>query len=451
MENASPNKALWGGRFEAQPAEFLQRYGASLPFDKRMWAEDIQGSKAHAKMLAHVGVISQEDADAIRVGLDEVGADIAAGNFDFDINDEDIHMSVEKSLTQRIGAAGGRLHTGRSRNDQVALDDRLIARRLCRELHAKVCELREALLERAEGEFGVVMPGYTHMQKAQPVLFSHHMLAYYWMFTRDAKRLRDAYDAADVCPLGSAALAGTTYPLDRSMVADELGFADITKNSMDSVSDRDFFLDLLYACSVAQMHLSRLCEELVYWSSDEFRFITMDDTYSTGSSIMPHKKNPDVFEVMRAKCNKLQGLPSQILLIMNNLPSGYFRDLQVIKELFVPAFDELEDCLDMATYIIERIEVNRQILDDPRYDAMFSVEEVNRRVLEGVPFRDSYKQVGLEIEAGSFVPNKNIHHTHEGSIGNLCNKEVADLMTKLYDEFGFSDTKKAEADLLNVK
>ena len=323
MENASPNKALWGGRFEAQPAEFLQRYGASLPFDKRMWAEDIQGSKAHAKMLAHVGVISQEDADAIRAGLDEVGADIAAGNFDFDINDEDIHMSVEKSLTQRIGAAGGRLHTGRSRNDQVALDDRLIARRLCRELHAKVCELREVLLERAEGEFGVVMPGYTHMQKAQPVLFSHHMLSYYWMFTRDAKRLRDAYDAADVCPLGSAALAGTTYPLDRSMVADELGFADITKNSMDSVSDRDFFLDLLYACSVAQMHLSRLCEELVYWSSDEFRFITMDDTYSTGSSIMPQKKNPDFAELTRGKTGRVYGDLVSLLTTMKGIPLGY--------------------------------------------------------------------------------------------------------------------------------
>ncbi|MGN1236561.1 MAG: lyase family protein, partial [Bacteroidaceae bacterium] len=187
------------------------------------------------------------------------------------------------------------------------------------------------------------------------------------------------------------------------------------------------------------------------FNSQNFAFLKLPAECTTGSSIMPHKKNPDVFEVMRAKCNKLQGLPSQILLIMNNLPSGYFRDLQVIKELFVPAFDELEDCLDMATYIIERIEVNRHILDDPRYDAMFSVEEVNRRVLEGVPFRDSYKQVGLEIEAGSFVPNKNIHHTHEGSIGNLCNKEVAALMTKLYDEFGFSDTKKAEDDLLNVR
>ena len=206
------NGALWGGRFEARPAEFLQRYGASLPFDKRMWAEDIAGSKAHAAMLAKVGVVSAEDADAIRAGLDAVGADIAAGDFSFDINDEDIHMSVERSLTERIGAAGGRLHTGRSRNDQVALDDRLVTRRAARELHAKVLEMRAALLERAEGEFGVVMPGYTHMQKAQPVLFSHHMLAYYWMFARDTKRLRDAYDAAERLPARQRGAGGHDLP-----------------------------------------------------------------------------------------------------------------------------------------------------------------------------------------------------------------------------------------------
>ena len=395
MENASPNKALWGGRFEAQPAEFLQRYGASLPFDKRMWAEDIQGSKAHAKMLAHVGVISQEDADAIRVGLDEVGADIAAGNFDFDINDEDIHMSVEKSLTQRIGAAGGRLHTGRSRNDQVALDDRLIARRLCRELHAKVCELREALLERAEGEFGVVMPGYTHMQKAQPVLFSHHMLAYYWMFTRDAKRLRDAYDAADVCPLGSAALAGTTYPLDRSMVADELGFADITKNSMDSVSDRDFFLDLLYACSVAQMHLSRLCEELVYWSSDEFRFITMDDTYSTGSSIMPQKKNPDFAELTRGKCGRVYGDLMALLTTMKSLPLAYNNDLQECKEGPMDAAKTLSDCMEIAAGMLETMTVNADVmLAQAKTGFTAATDVADYLAKKGMPFREAHRVVG---------------------------------------------------------
>ena len=344
MENASPNKALWGGRFEAQPAEFLQRYGASLPFDKRMWAEDIQGSKAHAKMLAQVGVISQEDADAIRAGLDEVGADIAAGNFDFDINDEDIHMSVERSLTQRIGAAGGRLHTGRSRNDQVALDDRLIARRLCRELHAKVCELREALLERAEGEFGVVMPGYTHMQKAQPVLFSHHMLAYYWM---------------------------------------------------DSVSDRDFFLDLLYACSVAQMHLSRLCEELVYWSSDEFRFITMDDTYSTGSSIMPQKKNPDFAELTRGKTGRVYGDLVSLLTTMKGIPLAYNKDMQEDKEPVFDAADTVADALHVCAGMIRTMRVNR---DNMRAGGlggfMAATDLADYLVGKGMPFREAHSVIG---------------------------------------------------------
>ncbi len=395
MEGKTPNKALWGGRFEAQPEEFLQQYGASLPFDKRMWAEDIQGSKAHAKMLAHVGVISQDDADAIRAGLDEVGADIAAGNFTFDINDEDIHMSVEKSLTERIGAAGGRLHTGRSRNDQVALDDRLIARRLCRELHAKVCEMREALLGRAEGEFGVVMPGYTHMQKAQPVLFSHHMLAYYWMFTRDARRLRAAFEAADVCPLGSAALAGTTYPLDRAMVADELGFSGITQNSMDSVSDRDFFLDLLYACSVTQMHLSRLCEELVYWSSDEFRFVTMDDTYSTGSSIMPQKKNPDFAELTRGKTGRVYGDLVSLLTTMKGIPLAYNKDMQEDKEPVFDAADTVADALHVCAGMVRTMRVNR---DNMRAGGlggfMAATDLADYLVGKGMPFREAHSVIG---------------------------------------------------------
>ena len=395
MENASPNKALWGGRFEAQPAEFLQRYGASLPFDKRMWAEDIQGSKAHAKMLAQVGVISHEDADAIRAGLDEVGADIAAGNFDFDINDEDIHMSVERSLTQRIGAAGGRLHTGRSRNDQVALDDRLIARRLCRELHAKVCELREALLERAEGEFGVVMPGYTHMQKAQPVLFSHHMLAYYWMFTRDAKRLRDAYDAADVCPLGSAALAGTTYPLDRQRTTELLGFGHAIPNSLDAVSDRDYLLDLEYACSVSMMHLSRLCEEIVLWSSTEFGFITLSDSYSTGSSIMPQKKNPDFAELTRGKCGRVYGDLMALLTTMKSLPLAYNKDLQECKEGPMDAAKTLSDCMEIAAGMLETMQVNADVmLKQAKLGFTAATDVADYLAKKGMPFRDAHRVVG---------------------------------------------------------
>ncbi len=395
---AGGNGALWGGRFEGRPAEFLQRYGASLPFDRRMWAEDIAGSKAHAAMLAKVGVISQDDAAAIRDGLDAVGADIAAGTFPFDINDEDIHMAVEKSLTERIGAAGGRLHTGRSRNDQVALDDRLVARRFACELHAKVLELRTALLERAEGEFGVVMPGYTHLQKAQPVLFSHHMLAYYWMFARDAKRLRDAYDAADLCPLGSAALAGTTYPLDRRMVADELGFAGVTANSMDSVSDRDFFCDLVYACAMAAMHLSRLCEELVWWSSDEFRFVTMDDTYSTGSSIMPQKKNPDFAELTRGKTGRVYGDLVSLLTMLKGIPLAYNKDMQEDKEPVFDAVDTVADALHVCAGMVRTMRVNADAMRAGSHGGFMAATDLaDYLVGKGMPFREAHAVIGRMV------------------------------------------------------
>ena len=258
-----------------------------------------------------------------------------------------------------------------------------------------MCELRETLLERAEGEFGVVMPGYTHMQKAQPVLFSHHMLAYYWMFTRDAKRLRDAYDAADVCPLGSAALAGTTYPLDRSMVADELGFADITKNSMDSVSDRDFFLDLLYACSVAQMHLSRLCEELVYWSSDEFRFIMMDDTYSTGSSIMPQKKNPDFAELTRGKTGRVYGDLVSLLTTMKGIPLAYNKDMQEDKEPVFDAADTVADALHVCAGMIRTMRVNRNNMRAGGLGGFMAATDLaDYLVGKGMPFREAHSVIG---------------------------------------------------------
>ncbi len=396
------NAALWGGRFEAHPAEFVQRYGASLPFDRRMWSEDIQGSKAHAAMLAEVGVISREDAAVIREGLDAVGASIADGSFVFDINDEDIHMAVEKSLTERIGEAGGRLHTGRSRNDQVALDNRLVARRFAKELYGRVIAMQEALLARAEGEFGVVMPGYTHMQKAQPVLFSHHMLAYFWMFARDAKRFRDAFDAADVCPLGSAALAGTTYPLDRSMTANALGFSGVTPNSLDSVSDRDFFCDLVYACAMTSMHLSRLCEELVYWSSDEFRFITMDDTYSTGSSIMPQKKNPDFAELTRGKTGRVYGDLVSLLTMLKGLPLAYNKDTQEDKEPVFDAVDTVADALHVCAGMVSTMRVNAEVMRKGALGGFMAATDLaDYLVGKGLPFRQAHAVIGrlvLECE-----------------------------------------------------
>ncbi|MDH4140668.1 MAG: argininosuccinate lyase, partial [Coriobacteriia bacterium] len=338
-------KKPWGGRFEKSPSRFLEEFGASLPTDRRMWAEDIGGSIAHARMLAEQGIISSEDADAIETGLSQIYREIREGSFDFDVADEDIHMAIERALIDRVGPAGARLHTGRSRNDQVALDTRMYAKRTASSLVGQVTELLETLLGLAEEHLGVVMPGYTHLQKAQPVLLSHHLLAYFWMFSRDVVRLRIAFESADVMPLGSAALAGTTFPIDRRMVAERLGFAAVSANSMDSVSDRDFLLDLTYACVVAMVHISRFCEELILWSSDEFGFVSMDDAYATGSSIMPQKKNPDFAELARGKTGRVVGDLTSLLVTLKGLPLAYNKDMQEDKEAAFDAADTLSDVL----------------------------------------------------------------------------------------------------------
>ena len=401
-EQAHENDALWGGRFEDAPAEFTQEFGASLPVDKRMWESDIAGSKAHAKMLAKQDIISEKDAEDIRSGLDDIACQIEDGSFDFEIEDEDIHMSIERNLTEAIGAAGGRLHTGRSRNDQVATDTRLHSKKLARGLMHQLLDIRGALLEVATREFGVVMPGYTHMQKAQPVLFSHHMLAYYWMFTRDFVRVRAAYDAADVLPLGSAALAGTTYPLDRDFVADELGFSEVSKNSMDAVSDRDFLLDLTYACSVAMMHLSRMCEEFIYWSSNEFQFIRLSDAYSTGSSIMPQKKNPDFAELIRGKTGRVYGDLMGFLTTLKGLPLAYNKDMQEDKEGVFDAVDTLSDSLVVMTGMIRTMTVNADAMRKGAHGGFMAATDLaDYLVGKGMPFRDAHAVVGklvLECE-----------------------------------------------------
>ena len=401
-EQAHENDALWGGRFEDAPAEFTQEFGASLPVDKRMWESDIAGSKAHAKMLAKQGIISKKDADDIRTGLDDIVRQIEDGSFDFEIEDEDIHMSIERNLTEAIGAAGGRLHTGRSRNDQVATDTRLHSKKLARGLMHQLLDIRGALLEVATREFGVVMPGYTHMQKAQPVLFSPHMLAYYWMFTRDFVRVRAAYDAADVLPLGSAALAGTTYPLDRDFVADELGFSEVSKNSMDAVSDRDFLLDLTYACSVAMMHLSCMCEEFIYWSSNEFQFIRLSDAYSTGSSIMPQKKNPDFAELIRGKTGRVYGDLMGLLTTLKGLPLAYNKDMQEDKEGVFDAVDTLSDSLVVMTGMIRTMTVNADAMRKGAHGGFMAATDLaDYLVGKGMPFRDAHAVVGklvLECE-----------------------------------------------------
>ncbi len=394
--------ALWGGRFEEGVDEFTQRFGASLPVDKNLYAEDIAGSRAHAAMLAAQGVISKADAQAIDAGLLRIKEDIEAGNFVFDINDEDIHMAIESRLIADIGEAGARLHTGRSRNDQVVTDTRLFAKRRCSELMAANIELRHALLEQAEEHFDVVMPGYTHLQHAQPVLFSHHLLAYTWMLARDFDRLAAARHAADVNPLGSAALAGTTYSLDRDATTEALRFAAPTPNSLDAVSDRDFLLDLLYACSVSSMHLSRLSEELILWSSAEFGFITLSDSFSTGSSIMPQKKNPDFAELIRGKTGRVVGDLVALLVTMKSLPLAYNKDLQEDKEGAIDAAHTLEDCYRCMAGMIASMTIHPKAMESQAKKGYLAATDVaDYLTKKGMPFRRAHELVGrlvLECE-----------------------------------------------------
>ena len=400
--NATPKtvadapKPLWAGRFSAAPTGELERFGASLPFDKCMWRQDIRGSKAHAAMLAHQGVISQQDADAIRAGLDVIAGQIERGEFTFDVDrDEDIHMAIERVLTENIGPAGGRLHTGRSRNDQTAVDTHLIARDLADEILASLAKLEAVLLDRAQGEFGVVMPGYTHMQPAQPVLLSHHLLAYFWMFNRDFRRVSAAREAANVCPLGAAALAGTTYPLDRHMTAEALGFSGPTANSMDSVSDRDYLLDLIYACSVCQVHLSRLCEELVWWSSAEFGFVEMDDAHSTGSSIMPQKKNPDFAELVRGKSGRVVGDLTSLLVTVKGTPLTYDKDLQEDKEPLFDAADTVLGSLMACTGMLATCTFKEERMREASHEGyMAATDLADYLVGKGLPFRQAHAVVG---------------------------------------------------------
>ena len=386
---------VWSGRFERTPGAFQQAFGASLGVDRRLYAEDIAGSIAHARMLTRQGVLTPTDAEAIEHGLHAILEDIEAGRFTFDASDEDIHMAIEAELTRRIGDAGKRLHTGRSRNDQVATDTRLHLKREALRLLGAVDAVRRVIARRAGEHLGVVLPGYTHLQKAQPVLFSHHLLAYAWMLGRDAGRLRAAYEAADASPLGSAALAGTTFPLDRRAVADELGFRSVIPNSMDAVSDRDFLVDLTYACALGMVHLSRLAEELILWSTEEFGFITLDDAWSTGSSIMPQKKNPDFAELVRGKAGRVVGDLTAVLVTLKGLPLAYNKDLQEDKE---PAFDAVDTYADSLAAIEGMLATLRVNAGRMRAGAdggfMAATDLADYLAARGVPFREAHEVVG---------------------------------------------------------
>ena len=387
--------ALWGGRFEKGVDAFTQEFGASLEVDKNMAQQDIRGSRAHARMLAEQGIISDDDQQAIDAGLEDISHQIADGSFVWDVNDEDVHMAVESKLTAAIGAPGARLHTGRSRNDQVATGIRLLAKDLCAQLMEGNLALRRTLVDVAEKNMGVVMPGYTHLQHAQPVLFSHHMLAYSWMFRRDFGRLRAACDEADANPLGAAALAGTTYPLDRQRTSELLGFSETIPNSLDAVSDRDYLLDLEYACAVSMMHLSRLCEEIVLWSTTEFGFVTLSDAYSTGSSIMPQKKNPDFAELTRGKTGRVYGDLMALLTTMKSLPLAYNKDLQECKEGPLDAAKTLSDCMEIASGMLETMTVNADAMLAQAGKGFTAATDVaDYLAKKGMPFRDAHRVVG---------------------------------------------------------
>ncbi|MBN2846881.1 MAG: argininosuccinate lyase [Coriobacteriia bacterium] len=393
-------KTPWGGRFSAEPGAFQQRFGASLPVDKRLYAEDIAGSIAHARMLAAQGIIPAGDAEAIEAGLIGILKDIEADAFGFDIADEDVHMAIEAELTRRIGDAGKRLHTGRSRNDQVATDTRLHAKREAVRLADAIVTLREVLIGLADTHADVVMPGYTHLQKAQPVLFAHHMLAYTWMLTRDFKRVKRAYKAADVLPLGSAALAGTTFPIDRDAVAAELGFSHVSLNSLDAVSDRDFLADLVYACTLGMVHLSRLAEELILWSSEEFGFVTLDDAWSTGSSIMPQKKNPDFAELVRGKAGRAIGDLVSLLVTLKGLPLAYNKDMQEDKEPAFDAIDTYADSLEAMAGMLATMTVNTDRMREAAHGGFMAATDLaDYLATRDVPFREAHEIVGRLVLA----------------------------------------------------
>lgn len=410
---------------------------------------DVLGSMAHITMLESIGLLAADELKILLEELREIYKFADEGKLVIEDGIEDVHSQVELMLTRKLGVVGKKIHSGRSRNDQVLVDLKLYARSEIRTIAEAANSLFNELQKQSEKYKNVLMPGYTHMQVAMPSSFGLWFGAYAESLADDMQLLLAAYRVTNRNPLGSAAGYGSSFPLDRQMTTDLLGFDSMDYNVVYAQMGRGKTeRNIAFAMAGIASTLSKLAFDACLFNSQNFGFVKLPAECTTGSSIMPHKKNPDVFELIRAKSNKLQSLPVQITMMMNNLPSGYSRDFQLIKEVFMPAFEELIDCLQMTEYIIARTEVNEHIIDDPRYDAMFSVEEVNRRVLSGTSFRDAYKQVGLEIEAGNFVPDKNIHHTHAGSIGNLCNDKIAELMAYTINEFHFERAEQAEQKLL---
>ncbi|MFR1236699.1 MAG: argininosuccinate lyase [Barnesiella sp.] len=429
----------------------IEKYtvGKDREMDMYLAPFDVLGSIAHITMLQSIGLLTGEELDTLTNELRNTYRSIETGAFEIEEGVEDVHSQVELMLTRKLGDMGKKIHSGRSRNDQVLVDLKLFIRDEIKSVVGLVNNLFNVLISQSERYKHILMPGYTHLQIAMPSSFGLWFGAYAESLTDDLTVLQAAYRVSNRNPLGSAAGYGSSFPLNRSLTTTLLGFDSMDYNVIYAQMGRGK-TEKIVASALASIAstLSKLAFDACMFNSQNFGFIKLPAEFTTGSSIMPHKKNPDVFELTRAKCNKLQSLPYQITLISNNLPSGYFRDLQIIKEAFLPSFDELKDCLRMTTLMMERIEVNEHILNDDRYKYIFSVEEVNRLTREGIPFRDAYKQVGLEIEAGHFEPRKEVHHTHEGSIGNPCNGEIENLMRKIVHDFGFDKIETAINKLL---
>ncbi|MGN1317551.1 MAG: argininosuccinate lyase [Lachnospirales bacterium] len=423
---------LWGGRFTKQTDSFTDHFHSSISFDSRMYKEDITGSMAHAKMLGKQGIIPESDSKLIVKTLQEILSDIENGKVTFDEKAEDIHMNIETILISRIGDVGKRLHTGRSRNDQVALDIRMYLKEQIKDIKVLICELIEVLNNIAEKNVSTIMPGYTHLQNAQPVTVAHHFLAYVEMFKRDYDRLSDTYKRTNVMPLGSGALAATTYPLDREFVKEELGFDSITLDSMDGVSDRDFVIELLNSLSIIMMHLSRFCEEIIIWNSQQYKFVEMDDAYSTGSSIMPQKKNPDMAELIRGKTGRVYGHLMAMLTVMKGIPLAYNKDMQEDKEGVFDAVDTLKMCLPVFTRMVETMIINK----DNMYSAakkgfMNATDAADWLVKQGVPFRDAHAIIG-QLVLYSINNNKSLDELtldEYRAVSDVFNEEIYDAIS----------------------
>ena len=412
---------------------------------------DVLGSMAHITMLESVGLLGKDELGPLLEDLKKIYSLAENGEFIIEEGVEDVHSQVELMLTRSLGDIGKKIHSGRSRNDQVLVDLKLFSRAKIQEIVTIISGLFEVLMEQSSRYKDVLLPGYTHLQIAMPSSFGLWFGAYAESLVDDLQLLQAAYKICNRNPLGSAAGYGSSFPLNRTMTTELLGFDSMNYNVVYAQMGRGKMeRTISFAMAGVAATISKLAFDACMFNSQNFGFIKLPEAYTTGSSIMPHKKNPDVFELTRAKCNKIQGLPQQITLISNNLPSGYFRDLQIIKEIFLPSFDELKDCLLMVTRMMSEIKVNENILDDKKYAPIFSVEEVNRLVNEGMPFRDAYKKVGIEIEAGNFTPDTNIRHTHEGSIGNLCNDAIIALKQQAVSGFNFQKTNEAEQKLLNI-